>query len=429
MTRYRAGWPALVIAATTILAAATFEKAHGAEAADATRVATSDGTGLLLAKTLPSVVPPDAPVAPAAPASTPTKTPAEPSRPAAPTPTGTAPAGTRIVASLTDGSRIVGTPVAERVDVHTEHGDIQLRWADIRSVEWKPDDRNAKFDLANGDTVAGSVTATSVELKTIFGQVTIPMVHIRRLTVAGAAAASSLRFDGRQNYVSVPSNSALDPTEAMTLEFWFKTTTRGGHAIVGKRKWMPTNQWPGPDDHGYQLHIQGGTLIAYWEGSSLFGRPAADGKWHYAALTWDGTNRRLFQDGVLVAKDTPRAWKPAEIPLRIGGVHGVHPGADFFEGTISQVRLSNVDRYKGQNFAPPTCFDADTDTVACWDFSEGGGTALYDQAGNGHDGSLMGDPLPQWEEDAPTGVPAAGERAPVPPPAEWPGRGLRASAR
>jgi hypothetical protein len=237
------------------------------------------------------------------------------------------------------------------------------------------------------------------------------------LTVTGAGAATGavfgLRFDGKQNFVTVPNDAALDPTDAMTLECWFKTTAPQAMAILGKRQWDPA-RWPGPDDHGYQIHVAWGQVIAYWEGASSFGRDVVDGKWHHVAMTWDGTTRRLFRDGMMVVEEKPGAWKPAATDLRIGGSDGRHGRSEFFEGTLSQVRLSKVDRYRGRNFAPPPKFIADADTVGCWDFSEGAGTVLRDSSGHGHDGTLTGDPLPEWVLDVPTAVPQAPPAPPEP---------------
>ena len=97
---------------------------------------------------------------------------------------------------LTDGSRLIGVPAGDRIDVHTDHGDIEIRWEHIRIIEWKADDpgtaqaagvagRTARIDLANGDHVAGSLPTEKLDVKTLFGPVTIPLVHVRRLSFLG----------------------------------------------------------------------------------------------------------------------------------------------------------------------------------------------------------------------------------------------------
>ncbi len=323
--------------------------------------------------------------------------------PAAP---GGAPAG-RIVFDLTDGSRIIGTPAADQFAVQTEYGEIRVKWAAVRTSQWNPEDHTARLVLENGDHVTGRVTTETVEVKAAFGTVTIPMPCLRRVGTTDSKTAYALRFDDRQNYVRVPGDPSLDPVREMTLECWFKTTSSGNISMIGKRRWEEDGI-----DNGYQLHASGGCLYGLFEGRLIAGGPVSDGRWHHAAMTWDGKTRRLFLDGAKTGEDSPGLWTPSEGEFRIGAIHGSHPNS-FFDGTISQARLSKVDRYHGQNFTPEARFSADADTVACWNFSEGFGDTLYDETGNGHDGTFVGSPPPEWVEDSPPLAPKAPD-APTP---------------
>jgi hypothetical protein len=148
------------------------------------------------------------------------------------------------------------------------------------------------------------------------------------------------------------------------------------------------------------------------------GREVNDGRWHHAALTWDGTRRRLFQDGIKVAEDRPGPWTPTTCQFRIGAIANIdqelfYYGAmrstqplAYFDGTIAEVRLSNTDRYCGQNFTPKTGFAVDANTVGYWKLNEGSGTTIRDQTGHGHTGKLVGNPLPRWINDPPHLSPA-----------------------
>jgi hypothetical protein len=65
-----------------------------------------------------------------------------------------------------------------------------------------------------------------------------------------------------------------------------------------------------------------------------------DGNWHRITLTWDGTNRRLYVDGVLVAEDT-RAHLPSSTgKLVFGAGKDMAPGT-FWTGLIDDVRIYN----------------------------------------------------------------------------------------
>lgn len=318
-------------------------------------------------------------------------------------------AETTLRLDLSDGSRIVGQPEAEQVDVKTAHGELKLKWEQIRSITWKTADTPGEFTMHNGDTLSGQVTAEKLSLKTILGNLAVPLAHIRHLTVAaGGGGEFSLRFDGKQNYVEIPNDPALDPAEGMTLECWYKTETAGTKDMLGKRLWRANTS----TDHGYEFAIGEGRIEGYWAGALLLGNKVGDGQWHHAAMTWDGRVQRLFDDGRLASQANQARWTPANSPFRIGSVDTSTEGhISCFLGSICQVRVSKVDRYGDKDFKPALRFATDENTVALWDFSEGAGNVVRDCSGNGHDGKLVGSPAPEWVPDVPTAVPQ-----PVKPP-------------
>jgi hypothetical protein len=65
-----------------------------------------------------------------------------------------------------------------------------------------------------------------------------------------------------------------------------------------------------------------------------------DGDWHRVALVWDGTNRRLYVDGVLAAEDTQKALAPGYGKLVIGAGSNLTAGS-FWSGLIDDVRIYN----------------------------------------------------------------------------------------
>jgi len=75
-----------------------------------------------------------------------------------------------------------------------------------------------------------------------------------------------------------------------------------------------------------------------------FGQPLisqttiTDGDWHRVGLTRDGSNRKLYVDGVEVAKDTQAGLAGSDGGLYIGAGKGLEPGA-FWSGLIDDVRI------------------------------------------------------------------------------------------
>jgi hypothetical protein len=65
--------------------------------------------------------------------------------------------------------------------------------------------------------------------------------------------------------------------------------------------------------------------------------------WSHLAGTYDGTNIRLYVNGVLVRTTLMTAGMPGTVgPLRIGGNEVSLPfGGQFFKGLIDEIRIYN----------------------------------------------------------------------------------------
>jgi len=65
-----------------------------------------------------------------------------------------------------------------------------------------------------------------------------------------------------------------------------------------------------------------------------------DGNWHRIAFTWDGANRRLYVDSVLVAEDAQESLAASSGNLILGASKNMAPGS-FWSGLIDDVRIYN----------------------------------------------------------------------------------------
>jgi hypothetical protein len=71
-----------------------------------------------------------------------------------------------------------------------------------------------------------------------------------------------------------------------------------------------------------------------------------DAQWHYAVVTNDGTNLRLYIDGVQVGSKSTAGASPESSgtkPVRIGANSRVTPPGNFFTGEVDEVRIWNDD--------------------------------------------------------------------------------------
>jgi hypothetical protein len=65
-----------------------------------------------------------------------------------------------------------------------------------------------------------------------------------------------------------------------------------------------------------------------------------DGTWHRIGFIWDGSNRTLCVDGVVVAEDTQPSLEDSQMGLYIGTGKAMEPGT-YFSGLIDDIRIYN----------------------------------------------------------------------------------------
>jgi len=145
---------------------------------------------------------------------------------------------------------------------------------------------------------------------------------------------SALAFDGVDDYVLCGSSSSLDPTSAITIEAWVKTSDAGWNTIATKVT-TSNGYWFGTNSAGdlYMFVRNNGTLRASSTGCYI-----TDGAWHHVVGIYDGRRTVCYVDGKSVyTKD----WGSF---LAIGAASGSSlcissPGTDRFNGAIDEVRI------------------------------------------------------------------------------------------
>jgi len=110
-------------------------------------------------------------------------------------------------------------------------------------------------------------------------------------------------FNG-SSYVEVPDNALLEPVDTITVEAWVKKLGSPGGAKYIVSKYLP-NRYGSYSSYG--LYTGGGGLRFYvgktsgWTASpEALASVVWNGEWHHVAGTFDGTNVKLYVDGIQV---------------------------------------------------------------------------------------------------------------------------------
>jgi hypothetical protein len=113
------------------------------------------------------------------------------------------------------------------------------------------------------------------------------------------------------------------------------------------------------------------------------GPPIDDGQQVHLAGVFTGTQIRLFVNGVLAGARDVSTDPPAKVKtdLKIGF---------GFDGTVREVRVSDVARYDKGVFTPALRFQTDEHTLGLFHCDEGQGETLNDSSGHERHGKIFG---------------------------------------
>lgn len=173
---------------------------------------------------------------------------------------------------------------------------------------WKMDEKGGLLTL--NDTIGALDGATP-------GPSTLPL----QLEPSGFRDGSgvSMRFDGVDDYFSIPDNAALEGGSSMSVAAWFKVN----QFPVGKAYLTIVSK----GDDSWRIAQDGsGDSISFDSNSATSQNllPAStvnvnDGRWHHVVATYDGATKRLYIDGVLRASaDWTGPIRDSSYPVMIG---------------------------------------------------------------------------------------------------------------
>jgi hypothetical protein len=162
--------------------------------------------------------------------------------------------------------------------------------------------------------------------------------------VPGALASDAnlaARFDGIDDYVSVPDNGPMDVGDTFTYELWFK---RGANQGVTQRL---LHKGTGPASLGFgtnnKIVLLPGGIGATTTASSA--TAVVDQAWHHVVATKNGTDVHIYLDGVdVTAPGTNTTMTTSTNALNIGRAttNSAYTGADIDEVAIYPVALSGA---------------------------------------------------------------------------------------
>lgn len=207
----------------------------------------------------------------------------------------------------------------------------------------------------------------------------------------------AMRFDGVDDAVLVPTGACDLPDGPLTVEAWLAADDLSGRTgFVTRTESSEFGLFVSDGTPDFSVHLDG----AYRTVRGTTGMIPTDG-WHHLAGVFDGSEIRLYLDGVLVASAPASGTRTTNrLPFIVGAdVNGSGRPVSHFDGMIDGVRLSRTARYRGERFEPARRHRSDDDTVLLLNFDAGGLPWSYDESPRAAHGRGVGDPVVVMVED------------------------------
>ena len=240
--------------------------------------------------------------------------------------------------------------------------------AAANTIEWYDTDGTSVIASGTVDSTSGNYvyltdkgTGTFVVPRLRTGK-NVDFVDAAQLTTAQAKfGTASLDVTGSAiSHISIASQQDFGfGTGEFTIEGWFRfTSTASGAVLWDFRGTSATDSAlslkTGATD---SLQVQVGNTTVATSGSSVI----STGTWQHIAVTRDGSNVRLWVDGVQAALGTSAANLGTSQKLNIGADYS---DANGVEAYIDEVRIEKgVAKYLTPFTAPTSEFKGDSDTV------------------------------------------------------------------
>ncbi|MFM7016252.1 MAG: LamG-like jellyroll fold domain-containing protein [Bacteroidota bacterium] len=239
------------------------------------------------------------------------------------------------VASASTTSYCSGTPI--NLSLTGYNGNIQWQ-SSLNNTTWSSETG------AISDTYSiTSISTTTYYKALISGGTCATSSNVLTIGIARSAGdlGNAINFDGIDDVITTSNNAALNITSAITIEAWIKP---GGSSSTIQNVISKSSQsqntgyiFPRTDDAWTNfvayLHI-GGT----WRGAS-YPYPT-DGSYHHLAMTYDGSNIKLYLDGNLVKTQA----QTGTITTNTNSLaFGNQPGfTEYYKGSLDEARIWNT---------------------------------------------------------------------------------------
>ncbi|HBC08801.1 MAG TPA: hypothetical protein DC046_14660, partial [Rhodospirillaceae bacterium] len=244
----------------------------------------------------------------------------------------------------------------------------------------------AGFDVGDEVTLAGFPNGSN----NVSGTITAVAPDGSSISFADGTLGANNGLAGSGTITKSSISPLATGTDAFSHQLWFRTDT------TGLRQELFEVLSDGTLNEGALLFVNSDNKLGFdltgAAGLSGQGPVVADGLWHHAAVTFDGTTTTLYVDGTAIGSTTSLTPNLVSANVNIGiGQGGILP----FSGEIFDVRAYDVGRSQADILSDMHTLPDGTDPTltAAWhldDVLNGTSDQFRDVTGNGNTGTFTG---------------------------------------
>ena len=243
------------------------------------------------------------------------------------------------------------------------------------TTPWASSNSSVATISATGEVTAVAGGTTTITYITASG---CTKTATLRVTDCAAPFGNALSFDGVDDIsvvdnVGTNSNFAFGGTTSFSLETWVKRENTGGLAMI-------FSKYHGGTAGNYSIGISAAGKPIFFREVAPWSVEAPEvlpvNEWHHLAATYDGSQMRIYVDGVLKNSIASGAVanNVSNIKVHIGGaIHQVNTPIYLYKGELDEIRVWNVARTATQiqQAYTTTLQGNETGLVAYYDFNQG----------------------------------------------------------
>jgi hypothetical protein len=147
----------------------------------------------------------------------------------------------------------------------------------------------------------------------------------------------ALNFDGADEYVSAPASQFTTGTSARSIAGWINPSSAASTRVP-----FAYGDCASGDGKAFGVYLSTTDVLNFWGcGAADFstGVTVSENTWSHVAVTYDGTDVRVYLNGAQVGSTTARTLGSSTSFWQIGGASLLDAGNYYFPGSIDEVRV------------------------------------------------------------------------------------------